>query len=429
VTSFLAEMLDRRSVENPLRPLTDAALIDVLSAGQRTHSAIAVSETSSVRMIAVYRACSLVAGTIAMLDLEAFSSRPRRNPFRSPLLTKPNADMTSMEFWERVFFAEMLSGNSYNLKTRNGADAVIDLEPLPIGSVTPRRVARSDRNPWGKEFDVRQDSGWPKVLTPWDILHIPGPGYGLAGLSPIGVARQGIGLALAQEEYGARLFGSGSLMAGVLQTDQKLKQEEADAIKARWKERIAGLAKAHEVAVLDAGAKYQPIGIPPEDAQFIEGRKFQVTEIARLYGIPPHMLGDVDKSTSWGTGIEQQTLAYIIFTVGPWMRRAEKRLSDECLPRGIEAEFSTRRLLRGDAKARAEAARTWLQNGVKNFDEIRGEEGYGPRPGGQLYMVPANMTLIGEDGEPVHIGAGGAGTDPDEPAPAPEGDLPDDDGE
>jgi HK97 family phage portal protein len=424
--SLFADILDRRSAaENPLRPLTDATLIDLLGSGHKTYSSVNVSERGSVRMIAIYRACTLVAGTIGMLDLEAYSARPRRTPFRSPLLVKPNADMTSMEYWERVFFAEMLSGNSYSLKTRNQADAVIDLEPLPLGSVKARRVARTDKNPWGKEFDVHQDSGWPKVLTPWDVLHIPGPGYGIEGLSPIGVARQGIGLALAQEEYGARLFGSGALMAGVLQTDQKLQQEQADALKQRWKEKFAGLARAHEVAILDAGAKYEAIGIKPEDAQFIEGRKFQINEIARLYGIPPHMLGDVTGSTSWGTGIEQQTLAYIIFTVGPWMRRAEKRLSDECLPRGIETEFSTRRLLRGDAKARAEAGRTWLQNGVKSFNQVGAEEGLAPRPGGDLYMVPANMNLVDADGNLV-LAAGSTAPDPElAPAKPPEGDNPD----
>jgi HK97 family phage portal protein len=413
--TLLGGLLEPRNVENPARPLTDATLIDVMGPGWKTTSSVSVSEQSAVRLIAVYRAVSLVAGVIATLDLQAFRAGTARQPFASPLLLKPHVDMTRFEFWERMFFQALLNGNSYASKNRNAADAVAELEPLPMGTVTPRRVKRTERNRWGKEFVVREGMV-EKTLTPWEIFHIPGPGYdGEKGLSPIGVAREGIGLGLAQQEYASRLFGSGALMAGVLTTDQQLEEPEAAALKRRWQEKVSSLAKAHEVAVLDRGAKYQPVGINPKDAQFLEARKYTVVEVARLYGIPPHLLAEVTTSTSWGTGIEQQQLGLIIFTLGPWMVRAEQRFSDECLPRGVNAEFNTRKLLRGDAKARAEAGRTFIQAGVRTPNQVAIDEGDAPHPGGDVYMIPSTHSLVDADGNLV-LAAGGK---PVAPAPKP----------
>lgn len=419
--TLLRGLLESRAnpAENPQRPLTDATLAELLGAGWKTSSSVSVSEKTAVRMIVVYRCVSLVSGVIAMLDLEAFREGPARERFSSPLLRKPGPDMTEMEFWERIFWQLLLNGNGFALKHRNRADAIVELEPLPFGTVREvRRVSRSERNPWGKEFELHED-GRARTLTPKDIFHVPGPGYdGVRGLSPVGVAREGIGLALAQQEYAARLFGSGSLMAGVLQTEAELEEEDAKALKARWQQRVGGLAKAHEVAVLDRGAKFQPIGISPQDAQFIEGRNLSDIQIAGLYGVPPHLISHVEKSTSWGTGIEQQTIGLITFTCGPWMARAEQRFSDECLPPGVRAEFSTRKLLRGDAKARAEADRVWVQTGVKRRNEARIQEGLPPVTGGDLFMVPANMTILDDDGLPLAVGAGGRRPDARSPLPA-----------
>jgi HK97 family phage portal protein len=129
------------------------------------------------------------------------------------------------------------------------------------------------------------------------------------------VARQGIGLALAAEEYGAKLFGNGSLASGILQTDQRLTSGRRDTSR-RAGRRSRRASSAHEWIVLDAGAKFQQLTIPPEDAQFLESRSFQISEIARMFGVPPHMLMDTDKSTSWGTGIEQQSIGFVVYTCG-----------------------------------------------------------------------------------------------------------------
>lgn len=387
---------ERRSVENPLLPLTSAALVSVLG-GSTTHSGISVTQSNApTKYIALYRAITLIAGAIAGLPLEAHRVGPQRKPFRSLLLEKPHPELTRMEVWEWLFCSLLSAGHAFALKGYDANDRVALLDPIAPARVKITRVPRSERNPWGRQFDIRRDNGEIAHFTRKDVLHIPGP----MGLSPIGVAAQSIGSAIAAEEYTGRLWASGSLMSGVLQTDQRLGEDAAKNLKARWQEKIAGIAHAHEVAVLDSGAKYQPISISPADAQLIESKKFGVLEIARLYGIPPHLLAEVEKSTSWGTGIEQQAIGFVVFTLRMWLTRFEQRISDECLPRGVEAHFHTDPLTAGDAKTRAEANQINVQGGVKSFNEARKDEGLPPREGGDRFMVPLNMSLLEEDGTP-----------------------------
>lgn len=421
-----------RSVENPLLPLTSTALLEVLG-GKPTKTGISVNERTAVKFIAIYRAVSIVSGVIASLPLQGKRGYEHVN---TRLLADPHPDMSPFEVWERMLWAQLLNGNSYSAKIRDRSGAITYLDPFELGDVEARRVKRTPRNPWGKEFDVRTGNTgeWPKVVTPEDVLHIPGPGYdGATGLSPIGVAREGIGVGLAAEEVGARFFGSGSILgSGVLQTDAKIDQPTADTLKARWKAKMTGLGNAHEIAVLDAGAKYVPLGLSPVDAQFIETRMHQVGEAARLYGIPPHLLGDLSKSTSWGTGIEQQTLGLIIFTLTPWMSRMEGRISKECLPRGVTADFDEAELLKGDFKARTETAGGLVEKGIARFNEARQRVGLAPITGGELRAFPANFSLLGDDGMPVSIGTGSnEPTDQpdDEPAPADDVDQDDDEDE
>lgn len=395
--TILSNLLQRRSVENPLRPLTSAALVSVLG-GSTTHSGISVNWSNApTKYIALYRAITLIAGAIAGLPLEAHRIGPQRQPFRSVLLEKPHPELTRMEVWEWLFCSLLSAGHAFALKSYDANDRVSSLEPIAPDLVKLTRIPRSDANPWGREFHIRKQSGEVVVLTRDHVLHIPGP----MGLSPIGVAAQSIGSSIAAEEYTGRLWSSGSLMSGVLQTDQRLDEGQATSLKRRWQEKIAGIAHAHEVAILDSGAKYQPISISPADAQLIESKKFGILEIARLYGIPPHLLAEVEKSTSWGTGIEQQAIGFVVFTLRMWLTRFEQRISDECLPRGVEAHFHTDPLTAGDAKTRAEANAINLQNGIKSFNEARTEDNLPPREGGDRFMVPLNMAVLDDTGLPI----------------------------
>lgn len=399
----------RANPENPQYPLTSATLVN-LFAGGKTHAGVYVSESSAHKVIAVYRAWSLLAGTIGSLPLQAFTGEPpggeRWAGDAAGLLAYPGGrdevtgiaipgTPSAMVFYETLMVHLLTWGNAYVVKVPNVARTrTVALDLLLPNRVQPRWTRKTAGNPSGKEFVVIDDDG-VSTATPRDVIHVRAMGQSLLqGISPIGAARQALGLAVAAEEYGARLFGSGSLMAGILQTDNALDQAQADALKARWQEKMTGLASAHDVAILDRGAKWQPIGIPPEDSQFIESRKFQVTEIARLYGIPPHLLGDVEKSTSWGSGIEQQSIGFNIYTLRPWLTRVEQALSNELLPRGVNCRFNVAELLRGDMKAELDAHRTAIESGQETPNEARAAVGRPPVPGGDVLFFPANYSTM-----------------------------------
>lgn len=405
----------RTGLETPSIPLTSATLVEMFG-GQRTHSGVYVSENSAHRVIAVYRAWSLLAGTIGSLPLLAFTGEPpggvRWPGDAASLLAYPGGrdEVTgiatpgapsAMVFFETLMVHLLTWGNAYVVKVPNVARTrTVALDLLMPNAVQPRWVRRTERNPYGKEFVVVDDDG-VSVSTPADVIHIRAMGPSLLqGLSPIGAARQALGLAVAAEEYGARLFGSGSLMAGILQTDQRLEKAQADALKQRWRDKLTGLAHAHDVAILDAGAKWQPIGIPPEDSQFIESRKFQVTEVARLYGIPPHLLGDIEKSTSWGSGIAEQGIGFNIYTLRPWLTRVEQALSNELLPRGVNCRFNVSELLRGDMQAELAAHQTAVLSGQETPNEARAARGLPPMPGGDELFFPTNYSTMADIVDP-----------------------------
>jgi HK97 family phage portal protein len=203
-------------------------------------------------------------------------------------------------------------------------------------------------------------------------------------------------LALAAEEYGARLFGSGSMMSGILTTPTKLTQDQATRLKEQWSAKHSGLAHAHEVAVLDNGASFQQMSIPPDDAQFIESRRFQIAEVARMFGVPPHMLMDMERSTSWGTGIEQQGLGFVVYTLRPWLTRVEQRMTRLIRPATVYARYSVEGLLRGDSGARSAFYTSMWNIGAFSTNEIRKLEDQPPVPDGDVRYRPLNMGELGQ---------------------------------
>lgn len=384
----------RASLENPALPLTSTSLVDWL-AGPKSTSGVSVTETSSLGMPAVWRAVNLIAGAAASLPLHAYRETGEQGRDRvttgraADLLRNPHPDMSAFELWETAFAHMLLWGNAYLWVGRDRLDRITELWPIHPGRV---RVGRTSEQ-GAKVYSI--DNG-EREHTDHTILHLPGFGYdGVCGVSPIRAARQGIGLALAAEEYGARLFGNGSLASGILQTDQRLNSEQADALAARWKAKRAGLKGAHETIILDAGAKFQQLTIPPEDAQFLQSRSFQISEVARMFGVPPHMLMDTEKSTSWGTGIEQQSIGFVVYTLRPWLTRVEQRVTRLLRPQAVYAKFSVEGLLRGDSAQRAAFYKTMREVGALNSNEIRELEERGPIEGGDAYYVPLNMGELG----------------------------------
>lgn len=407
--SLLRSVVQGRNVENPAQPLTSSVLLDWLGKGWQTDAGVAVTPETAMRLTAVYRSVSIVAGTIGSLPLHGYQRQDKKRIYPD-VLEDPHPDMTRMELLEFGGTSLLMRGNTYYTKKRNGAGEVKQLWPIHPARVRVGRNKPTEGNPSGKVFVVSADyNGFSGAkdelddatyLTPHEILHIPAlTTDGLVGLSPIQTARQAIGLGLAGETFGARFFGRGMLLSGVLETDQKLNEKDADFVQERWKKKYGGLENAQEVAVLSHGAKFTPITLPARDAQFIETRRFQVAEIARLFGIPPHMLADVERSTSWGTGIEQQNIGMVTWTLRPWLVRIEKRISKECLTAEQYAEFKVEGLLRADTKSRGEYYAKARQWGWMSANDIRELENETPIDGGDNYLVPTTHKVLGSQGE------------------------------
>lgn len=381
-------------LNNPAYPLTSPVLLDFLG-GLPVDSGIPVSELTALRMSAVYRCVSLTSSVSAALPLKTYDDD--NNVVSTLLLANPHPELTPYELWRLSYVHRCLWGNSYQQKIRNKAGRVQWLMPIVPNRVMVGRVKPSSINPTGKVFGVTDEWGTQHGLTTRDIFHIPGLGYdGICGVSPVRVAAQSIGLGLAAESYAARLFGSGNLMSGMLQTEQRLAQGDAERLQSQWQAMMMGLKKAHRIAVLDSGASFQNLTMPNKDAQMLESREFQLGELCRFFGVPPALMFDVAKSTSWGTAIEQQAIGWVGFDLHPtWLAPTEQRITKELTSAGIDARYDVDGLLRGDSVARA-AYYTAMRNvGAFTANDIRKLEGMPDIPGGDTLLTPTNYSQLG----------------------------------
>jgi len=391
--------LVRNSLENPTVPISSPEVLKLFD-GSPTNAGPFVDEKKAITIAAVWRAVNTIAGTIAALPLHAYKSdgdaRVRMTGGRAAgLLAKPHPDMTRFEWVEILLGHVLLWGNAYALLVYDGRGFPF-LLPLHPSTVRPGRENGV------KYYEVETipgrlyDADLRKSNERARILHIPGFGFdGMQGISVVRAARQGLGLALAAEEFGARLFANGALSTGILSTDKNLSDDQRKALSADWKQKRTGLEKAFETIMLDGGLKYQQLTIPPEDAQFLQSRSFQVSEIARWFGIPPHMLMDTDKSTSWGSGIEQQQIGFVTITLRSWLERFEQRLTQILPPEPAYAHFSIEGLLRGDSAARATFYKAMWEIGVFSTNDILALEERPPVEGGDVRYRPLNMGQLG----------------------------------
>lgn len=385
-------------MENPAVPLSSPALDGVFGIGQSNDAGETVTQDRSLTIPTVYRCVSLIAGLIAGCPLEVYKN-PGKSPVTTPALDPLNPDTmyTQYELWEVTLTHLLLWGNAYLLKVKDPVDRVIDLKPIFPGRVKPRMTAGG-----GKVFDVKpvtQDGvmvndGKLTTYTTAQVMHIPGLSYdGLQGLSPVMYARQAVGTALASDRLAARFYSQGTQLSGILKTAVPLtSQNQADEMKLRWATKNAGVGNGGGVAVLDAETDFQPLTIPPDQLQFIESRRWQTTEVARLFGIPPHLVGDVEKSTSWGSGIEEQNTAFVAYTLASWANRIEQRVTREVVAaRGETATFNFSSLLRGDMTERFTAYSTAIQWGFMTRNEARIREDWQPIDGLSTPLQPLNM--------------------------------------
>lgn len=389
----------RRSLENPEVPLTSDSLAEWVGGGQTT-AGVHVGEGRAYGLTAYLRAITLIAGTNAALPLKVYANGTRQRVTAS-VLDNPNPAQTPFEFWQTLYAHALGWGTGYARKVRNGADVVVEAWPIHPSKVRPELVDRTEMNPAGKLFIVTDRRGRESRWTPWEVMQLPYLSIdGLAGLSALQAARTALGIAVAAEDTAARFYKNGARISGVLQSKKALTKDQANRLKSQWRAKNAGVDNVGEVAVLDNETEFKQTMINPADAQVLESRKFSVTEIARMFGIPPHMLGDVTGSTSWGTGIEAQTTGFVVFTDRPWLTMVEQRVTRELLPGGwtassAYAEYALEGLLRGDSKTRADFYRVLINNGIISPNEARAFENLAAVDGLDIYMVPKAMDRVG----------------------------------
>lgn len=384
------------SIQSPTVPLTDTTILEYLGADTKSISGTNVTEVTALGVPAVLRAAQVSSSVPASLPFHAYrevegAGRIRATGHAARLMDDPHPDMTPYELWQTVFLHRKLWGNAYLRKLRNQLGQLAELWPIHPGRVKAGRSSETGR----KVYVV--DGNTDDPLSDDEILHIPGMGYdGICGVSPIRAAREAVGLGLAAQEYGARLFSSGALATGVLQTDQRLTQKQADQLSERWNAKRTGMKSAHETVVLDKGANFHQLSINPGDAQFLESRRFQVVEVCRFMGLPPFLMFETEKSTSWGTGLEQQALGWVQFDLGPDLVAVEQRVSKGALrPEPVYSRFSLEGLLRGDSAARAAFYTAMWNLGALSTNEVRAYEEQAPVEGGDVRYRPLNMGELG----------------------------------
>ena len=377
-----------------------------------TSSGKAVNERTAMQTTAVYACVRILAESVAGLPVHIYQykddggqEKVTGQPLYYLLHDEPNPEMTSFVFRETLMSHLLLWGNAYAQIIRDGRGRVLALYPLLPNRMDVDRAANGEIY-----YTYRRDSGESRInpesgtvtLRRDEVLHIPGLGFdGLVGYSPIAMAKNAIGMALATEEYGATFFANGANPGGVLEHPGVVKDPQR--VKDSWNTAYQGSKNAHRVAVLEEGMKYHQVGIPPEQAQFLETRKFQLNEIARIFHVPPHMIGDLEKSSF--NNIEQQSLEFVKYSLNPWVVRWEQSLQQSLIlpseKSALYIKLNVDGLLRGDYGKRMTGYATARQNGWMSANDIRELENMNRIPeeeGGDLYLVNGNMTKLADAG-------------------------------
>lgn len=375
--------------------MSSSELSEMIGLTYDTYSGRRVSPQLAMQLTAVFSCVRVLAESVGMLpcslyeQLETGNRRAVRERLNRLLSVNPNNYMTPQEFWELLIACLCLRGNFYAYKVK-ALGEVVELLPLDPSSVTPKLNSK-----WEPEYQVTFPDGRHDTLTQDDIWHVRIFTLdGLTGLSPIAYAKQAVGLGLATEEHGSRLFGNGAVISGVLQTDQYLKDDAWERLKTDFENRHQGLANAHKPMILEMGLKWQQISMTSEDAQFLETRKFQLEEICRIFRVPLHMIQNTDRATF--NNIENLGIGFINYSLVPYLTRIEQRINAGLVKPSKQgvfyAKFNAGALLRGDMKSRFDAYATGINWGIYSPNECRELEELNPREGGDIWLTPMNMT-------------------------------------
>ncbi|MDP2505392.1 phage portal protein [Oceanobacter sp. 3_MG-2023] len=380
-----------------------------------------VTRDSAMKVSTVYACVRLLSGTIASLPGHVYERNgqnkdlAKNHPAQKLLHDEPNAMITSVVFWECVLNHMLLDGNHYSLIRRNRNGQVLELIPL-----APWRVEPDDVN--GRlQYAVVFDDGSYQVFDQDDILHIPNIGWnGKKGLSALrSVMLNSVGGALAADRYSASFFANDATPRGYIRFDQPLKESQAEVIRKYWFDHHQNPDKRHLPAFIPQGGEFKEITMSAEDAQLLQTRSFQVADIARIFGVPPHLVGHIEKSTSWGSGIEQQNLGLLIYTVRVLLYKIEQEVNRKVIRSDrYFFRFNIDGLLRGDIKTRYEAYKTALGGnqmpGFFTINEVRELEDMAPVDGGDVLYKPVTAGDSSSTGQ-----TSSDGTTETEPTPAP----------
>ena len=393
--SGLFARLFRSSPENPSTSLSNpAAWLTGLFGTSKT--GVQVSEDNALTFSAVYAAVRIISETIASIPLNVYQAdgetrvKAVGHPVQDLLAKAPNSVSSTFTFREAMASNLVLHGNAYAKIEMNAAGRPTALIPLNPMKVEVKVVD-------GEKVYVFDEK---HTYLDYEILHFVGLSFnGLTGKSPLSMAREAVAIGLAAQEYGARFYSNGANAGGVITAPGRLNTEVVKRLRESWNRAQPGLGSSHSTAILEEGMKYEKIGLDPEAAQFLQSRKFQVNEIARIFRIPPSYLADLENSST-RANTEQQAIQFVRDCITPYVRRMEVELNRKLFREdepNLYAYFTMEGLMRGDQKARYEAYATARQWGWLSVNDIRDLENLNPVEGGDIYLQPLNMVQSGQD--------------------------------
>jgi HK97 family phage portal protein len=376
------------------------AMVAMAFGGEPSKAGQRVSIDTALQLSTVWACVRLLSETVATLPLFLYRKGPKdsRNlatdhPLYALLHDSPHADYTAVEFWEGATLCLCMHGNFYAEKMFVG-NRLVALEPMSADLMCVERTRTGER-----QYRYRDPKG-DRILDERRVFHVRGFGSGGdVGFSPISLARQSLGLSMAIEETAARMHANGIRPTGVLTVDQVLKPEQRTALRDNIAGPLAGSSNAGGLFVLEAGMKFQPIAMSAADAEMLASRAFSVEEICRWFRVPPFMVGHTQKSTSWGTGLEQQNIGFLTYSLRPYLTRIEQAIKRSLIRAeeraGLYAEFETDGLLRADSKTRTDNIVQLVTNGLLTRNEGRGILNWPALDGADELTVQAQNVPLG----------------------------------
>jgi HK97 family phage portal protein len=370
---------------------------------ERSYSDELITPEISLTVSAVLAAFTILSEDLSSLPLILYERRGR-NKFRAYdslyyrlMHDQPNPEHTSMIFREFMMGHMLGWGNFFGQPIFDKAGDVAEIWPLRPDRMTVKRFNGE------RIYLYQQSDGKPRVFLSEEILHIPAFGFdGLIGYSRIALARNAIGLTISTEKFGSKFFSNDAKPGYMYKHPGTLSDPAYERLQESLEER-KGVENSNKPIILEEGMDIARVGIPNDDAQFLETRKFQVSEIARIFRVPPHMIGDVDRTTSWGTGIDSQEQGYVNHTLRPWAKRSEEHLNTRLLPKRDQGNFYYEHLMEGlligDIQTRSNSYVQAITNGWMSRNEVRARENLNPKKGLDVMLMPLNMQTVENSSE------------------------------